>query len=119
MHSAFYCCEVLHSDARVDDTDVMKTQRTRRRARTQTREQWRVELVERLEELHMLAVEIDAFQAAFETVYGETSWPSDGDPERRRALNRMSCFVEQVRAGLDDLLRASLEVVELAMRRAC
>lgn len=95
----------------------MKTRRTQQRAR-QTREQWRAELVDRLEALHILAVEIDAFHAAFELVYGETSWPSDGDPERRRALNRMSCFVDQVREGLDDLLRESQDVVELAMQRA-
>jgi hypothetical protein len=96
----------------------MKTRRAKRRARTQTWEQWRLELIERLESLHMLTVEIEAFQAAFEAVYGETSWPSNGDPERRRALNRMSCFVDQVRAGIDDLVRESQEVVEFAMRRA-
>ena len=109
---------MLHTDAQVDDTVAMKTQRTKRRARTQTWEPWRIELVDRLESLHMLVVEIEAFQAAFESVYGETSWPSDGDPERRRALNRMSCFVDQVRQGLDDLLDEFKEVIELAMKRA-
>lgn len=103
---------------RIADTVFMKTRRTKRRARTQSWEQWRQELVERLEAVHMLAVEIDAFQSAFEAVYGETSWPSEGDPERRRALNRMSCFTDQARQGLDDLLRDSLEAVEFAMRRA-
>ena len=96
----------------------MKTPRTKQRARTQTRKQWRAELIDRLEALHMLAVEIDAFQAAFELVYGEASWSSDGDPERRRARNRMSCFVDQVREGLDDLLRESQESVEFVMKRA-
>jgi hypothetical protein len=90
----------------------------KRRAKTQTWEQWRVELVDRLESLHMRVIDVEAFQAAFETVYGETSWSRDGDPDRRRALNRMSCFVDQVRAGLDDLLRDSQELIVLAMKRA-
>ena len=80
-------------------------------------EQWREQLVEKLEALHMLAVEADAFQSAFEAIYGDTSWPTDRDPERRRALNRMSCFVDQLREVLDDLLRESQEVVVLAMKR--
>lgn len=32
-------------------------------------------------------------------------------------LNRMSCFVDQLREVLDDLLRESQEVVVLAMKR--
>ena len=80
-------------------------------------EQWREQLVEKLEALHMLAVEADAFQSAFEGVYGNTSWPTDRDLERRRALNRMSCFVDQLREVLDDLLRESQEAVVLAMKR--
>jgi hypothetical protein len=77
----------------------------------------REELIGKLEALHMLAVEADAFQSAFEAIYGETSWPTDRDPDRRRALNRMSCFVELLRARLDELLRASQEAVEFAMKR--
>jgi hypothetical protein len=78
---------------------------------------WRDELVEKLEAVHMLAVEADAFQSAFEVIYAETSWSIDRDPDRRRALNRMSCFVEQLRERLDELLRDSQEAVEFAMKR--
>jgi hypothetical protein len=80
-------------------------------------ERWHEELVEKLEALHMLCVEAEAFQSAFETIYGDTSWPTDRDPERRRALNRMSCFVEQVNEKLDTLVHASQEAVQLAMKR--
>jgi len=65
----------------------------------------------------MLAVEADAFQSAFDVIYSNTSWPTDGDPERRRALNRMACFVEQLREHLDELLRDSQDAVEFAMKR--
>ena len=102
----------------IADTASMMTRRAKRRARPRSWEQWRQELVDRLETLHMLAVEIDAFQSAFEMVYREASWPSEGAPERRQALNRMSCFADQVRQGVDDLLRDSLKAVEFAMKRA-
>jgi len=65
----------------------------------------------------MLVVEADAYQSAFEAIYGDTSWPTDGDPERRRALNRMSCFVELLNQRIEDLLRESREVIHLAMKR--
>jgi hypothetical protein len=65
----------------------------------------------------MRVVEADAFQSAFETIYGDTSWPTDGDPERQRALNRMACFVEQLNQKLDELLRESQEAVQFAMKR--
>ena len=45
-------------------------------------ERWREELVEKLEALHMLAVEADALQSAFEVIYGETSGPTDKDRRR-------------------------------------
>lgn len=80
--------------------------------------QWREELIERLERLHNLVIDADAFQSAFEAVYWETAWPTDKDPERRRALNRMSCFVSQLRIVLDDLLRESRAAVTLVMKRA-
>jgi hypothetical protein len=78
---------------------------------------WREDLVAKLEGLHMLAVEADAFQSAFETIYGNTSWPTDGDPDRRRALNRMACFVEQLNHKIGELLRESHVAVELVMKR--
>lgn len=84
---------------------------------TRRGEQQREELVTKLEALHQLTVEADAFHAAFETIYGETSWPSNKDPERRRALNRMSCHVDQLRVTIDALLHESKEVVEMAMKR--
>jgi len=80
--------------------------------------QWQELLVEKLEAVHMLAVEADAFHSAFEAIYGDTSWPTDKDPERRRALNRMSCFVDELNKRLDDLVRESQEAVQLAMKRA-
>ena len=79
--------------------------------------QWREELIEKLEALYNLVIDADAFQSAFEAVYGETAWPTDKDPERRRALNRMSCFVTQLRNVLDDLLRESHEAVALVLKR--
>lgn len=79
---------------------------------------WREMLLEKLEAVHNLAVEADAFHSAFELVYGETSWPSKGDPERRRALNRLGCFSEEVGKRIEALLRESQEAVELAMKRA-
>jgi hypothetical protein len=78
---------------------------------------WHDELVEKLEALYMLAVEADAFESAFEAIYRDTSWPTDGDPERRRELNRMSCFVDGLNEKLDDLLHLAQEAVQLAMRR--
>lgn len=81
-------------------------------------EKWNEALIEKLEALHMLAVEADAFQSAFEAVYRETSWPSDGDPERRRTMNRLGCFAEELNQRLDALLHESQEAVELAMKRA-
>lgn len=93
----------------------MKKRRSREARRKW--ERWREELVEKLEALHMRTVEADAFQGAFEAVYGDTSWSSDGDPERRRALNRMSCYVDQLRETLDALLHESQEAVVL-MKRA-
>lgn len=84
----------------------------------QWRTQWHEELIERLETLHNLVIDADAFQSAFEAVYGETAWPTDKDPERRRALNRMSCFVSQLRIVLDDLLCESRAAVTLVMKRA-
>ena len=89
----------------------------KRRKRERSYKAWRDELLEKLEAVHMLAVEADAFQSAFEAVYGETSWPSDGDPERRRALNRLSCFSDELNKRLDALLRESQEAVEFAMKR--
>lgn len=68
--------------------------------------------------LHNLVIDADAFQSAFEAVYGETAWPTDKDPERRRALNRMSSFVSQLRDVLDDLLHESRAAVTLVMKRA-
>lgn len=90
---------------------------TTRARKTSSRRQWRAELIEKLEALHMLTVEADAFHSAFETVYGETSWPSNGDPERRRALNRMSCFSDELNRRIDALLRDSQEVVEFTLQR--
>lgn len=78
---------------------------------------WRGELVRKLETIHNLAVEADAYQSAFRTVYGETSWSSNGGPERRRALNRMSCYADQVSRKLDELLRESQAAVEFALKR--
>jgi hypothetical protein len=80
-------------------------------------ERWREELVDKLEALHMLAVEADAYLSAVEVIYSDTSWPTDKDPDRRRALNRMSCFVNELNHKLDDLLRESQEAVQLAMKR--
>lgn len=79
---------------------------------------WREELIERLETLHNLVIDADAFHSAFEAVYGETAWPTNKDPERRRALNRMSCFVSQLRNVLDDLLGESRAAVTLVVKRA-
>lgn len=81
-------------------------------------ERWRQELLDKLEAIHMRAVEADAFHSAVEAVYNETEWPSDGDPERRRARNRLACFSEELSRRLDALLCESREAVELAMRRA-
>lgn len=78
---------------------------------------WRQDLVEKLEAVHLLCAEADAFYSAFEMFYGNTSWPTDRDPERRRALNRMSCFVEALSQTLDKLLLASNEAIELSMER--
>jgi hypothetical protein len=88
--------------------DDMKAARRSRR---------REDLVEKLEALHQLCAQADAFHAAFEALYGETSWPTDGDPERRLALNRMSCFVDALSKTLTDLLRTSQEAVEFAIER--
>lgn len=85
--------------------------------KSRSRKRWREELIDKLEALHMLAVEADAYQSAFEAIYGDTAWPTDRDPDRRRALNRMSCFVELLNQRIDDLLRESHEAVELAMKR--
>ncbi len=88
------------------DTVVMKDRRKNRRRR-------REELIDKLEAIHLLVVDADAYQSAFEAIYGDTSWLTDGDPDRRRARNRMSCFVELLNQTLDDLLRESRETVEL------
>ncbi len=79
---------------------------------------WREKLVEKLEEVHNLAIEADAFHSAFETIYGETSWPSGGDPDRRRTLNHLGCLSTEVSNRIEALLRESQEAVELAMKRA-
>ena len=79
---------------------------------------WHEALVEKLEAVHNLAIEADTFHSAFELVYGETSWPSKGDPERRRALNRLGCYSTEVGNRIEELLRESQEAVELAMKRA-
>jgi hypothetical protein len=81
-------------------------------------EQWRHSLVEKLEALHMLTVEAEAFHSAFNAIYSTTTWPTEGDPERRRALNRMGCFLDELNSKLDALIRDSQEVVKLAMRPA-
>ena len=82
-----------------------------------SREQWRDELIEKLEAMHMLVVEADAFRSAFDAIYSTMTWPSERDPGRRRAMNRMGCFLDQLNAKLDDLLRGSQDVVRLAMKR--
>lgn len=66
----------------------------------------------------MLIVEADAFHSAFEAVYSNMAWPSDGDPERRRALRRLGCFRDELSARLDALLRESQEAIEFAMKQA-
>lgn len=78
---------------------------------------WRCELLKKLEAIHNLVVEADAYQSAFGKVYGELSWSSNGDPERRRALNRMSCYADQVSRKVDELLRESQAAVEFALKR--
>lgn len=78
---------------------------------------WRSDLVEKLEALHNLTVEADAFHSAFETIYGATVWPSNGDPDRRRALSRLGCLSTEVRKRIEALFRESREAVELAMKR--
>jgi hypothetical protein len=85
--------------------------RTRPSARRST------DLLRELEALHLRIVEAEAFLSAFETVYGNTSWPTDGDPERRRDLNRMGCFLDRLGETLADLLTASNKAIELAMKR--
>lgn len=86
--------------------------------KTRSWQRWREELLEKLEAVHMLAVEAEAFHSAFEAVHSSTPWPSDGDPERRRVLNRLGCFSEELSKRIDALLRESQEAVELAMKRA-
>jgi hypothetical protein len=100
---------------RIEDTAGMTPRSLKK---SQSWKEWHDELTEKLEAVHNLAVEADAFHGAFEAIYGDTAWPSDGDPERRRALNRMSCFVDQLTETLDALLRESQEAVEIAMKRA-
>ena len=80
-------------------------------------EHWRELLLEKLEAVHNLAVEA-AFHSAFETIYGETSWPSGGDPEWKRALNHLGCYSTEVGKRIEALLRESQEAVGLAMKRA-
>ena len=79
---------------------------------------WREKLVEKLEAVHNLAVEADAFHSARETVSENMSWPSDGDPERRRAMNHLGCLSDELGKRVEALLRESQEAVELAMKRA-
>lgn len=95
----------------------MRAARSRRRKKTSEAAR-REELIDKLEALHNLVIDADAFQSAFQTVYEDTAWPRDKDPKRRRALNRMSCFVSQLRIVLDDLLRESRAVVTLVVKRA-
>ena len=75
-------------------------------------------LVAKLEAVHMLAVEAEAFQSAVDDVYHRGLWSTEEDPDHRRDLNHMECFLEHLRETITQLLAESQEAVELAMRRA-
>lgn len=98
------------------DSRRRKLKRLRDEERSNLRH-WRERLVEKLEAVHNLAIEVDAFHTAFETTYSETPWPSGGDPERRRTLNHLGCLSTEVGMRIEALLRESQEAVELAMKR--
>lgn len=79
---------------------------------------WHGDLMVKLEAVHNLAIEADAFHNSFETLYSDTSWPSNGDPDRRRVLNRLGCLSTEVSKRIEALIRESREAVEFAMKRA-
>lgn len=73
-------------------------------------------LIERLEELHMTALEIDAFQSAFDDLFNRIEWPARGDQSRRRDLGRLGCYLERVNESIAALLSESRALLQVAVR---
>lgn len=75
----------------------------------------RGELMRRLEALNALVLRADAFQAAATQIFERVSWPA-GNAERRRDMNRISCYLDELSATIEELIAASREAVTFATR---
>jgi hypothetical protein len=75
-------------------------------------------LVAKLESVHMLAIEAEAFWSAVDDVYHRGLWSGEHDAEHRRDLNHMECFLDHLRETINRLLAEAQEAVKLATRPA-
>lgn len=71
------------------------------------------DVIDRLEALHMIALEIDAFQSVFDDLFNQVDW-SSGE-SRRRDLGRLGCYLERVNESVAALLDESRAVLRIAM----
>lgn len=78
---------------------------------------WREELLRKLEAVHALAIEAEAFHTALDEFFSRGAGGITGDLERRRDLNRMTCFIDHLGKTISALLDESEEVVQLATSR--
>jgi hypothetical protein len=73
-------------------------------------------LMAKLEAMHMLLVEAEAFQSAVDDVYHRGVWSAREDPDHWRDLNRLDCFLEHLGKTIARLLAESREAIGLAMQ---
>ena len=75
------------------------------------------DLLERLEALHLIILDIDAFYGACEEWFHRLPWKSSGDPALRRDLNRLDCFVHQTSVTIAKLVDESRATLRVAITR--
>ena len=72
----------------------------------------------RIEAMHLIVVEVDAYQSACEDLFRRLPWSSGGDAAQRRDLARLDCMLHQTRETITKLLgeskAVSQEVVSMA-----
>jgi hypothetical protein len=78
------------------------------------------DLIERLEALHLIVLEIDAYHGAFEDLFHRLPWKHGANLTRRRNANRLDCFVSLTSVTITRLVdysRATIRVA-IAQRRS-
>lgn len=78
------------------------------------------DLLERLETLHLIILEVDAYHSAFEDLFHRVRCDRGDDPTRRRDFNRLDCFVCLTSVTITRVLDESRATVRIAIaqRRA-